>query len=304
VVKAQQLSCHARSFAAMGSPCEIRIEVADAARAGAILQSVIDEVERLEDRYSRYRPHSLLSRINEVAAAGGQVTVDEETALLFDYAHACHVQSDGLFDITSGVLREAWRFTDGGLPDEAVIEALRARIGWHRVDWRRPDIRFPAGMEIDFGGIVKEYAVDRVCSLCLGQGVRHGLVNLGGDVRVIGARADGSPWQVGVQHPRARARAAASVALSAGAIATSGDYARCKVVGGRRYGHILDPRTGWPVSFLASVTVVADFCLVAGSASTIAMLKGEEGPAWLQALGLPHCWISVDGECGGSLAVD
>jgi thiamine biosynthesis lipoprotein len=83
---------------------------------------------------------------------------------------------------------------------------------------------------------------------------------------------------------------------------TSGDYARCFVVNGVRYGHILNPRTGWPVRHLSSVTVAAEFCLVAGSASTIAMLKESEGPSWLASLGLPHLWVMEGGACGGSLA--
>ncbi|WP_026224671.1 FAD:protein FMN transferase [Methyloversatilis thermotolerans] len=298
---AEPVLIHEHFFAAMGSPCELRIFLQDGARAAALIAAVTAEVARLEQRYSRYRPDSLLSQINAVAARGGRIEVDEETALLFDYADTCHRQSDGLFDVTSGVLREAWRLRDGSPPDPQVIDRLRARVGWHRVDWMRPQIGFPAGMEIDFGGIVKEYAVDRCTALCLDAGVRHGLINLGGDLRVMGPQPDGQPWQIGIQHPRTAGEVAGVLSLSRGAVATSGDYARCKVIDGRRYGHILDPRTGWPVSVLASVTVVADFCLVAGSASTIAMLKQHGGADWLVGLGLPHLWVDVEGGCGGSL---
>jgi thiamine biosynthesis lipoprotein len=292
---------HVRAFFAMGSPCEVRIHHADPVHAQSVSEAVVDEVERLEQRYSRYRPESLLSRINAVAHAGGSIEVDNETALLLDYAATCHAQSDGLFDVTSGLLREVWRFADDRLPEQAHIDRLLACIGWHRLRWARPVLTFAPGMELDFGGIVKEYAVDRACSICVNAGVRHGIVNLGGDLRVIGPQPDGSPWQIGVQHPRDPGRAAGNLELSSGAVATSGDYARCKVVAGKRYGHVLDPRSGWPVRVLASVTVVADFCLVAGSASTIAMLRQEQGPAWLKALGLPHIWVDVDGRCGGSL---
>ena len=297
----QDDSCRVHAFSAMGSPCEVRIHHPDADHARSVTQAVVEEVERLEQRYSRYRPDSLLSRINRVALVGGRIEVDDETALLLDYADTCHRQSDGLFDITSGVLRQAWRFADEGLPDQTLIDSLRARIGWHRVGWSGRTLSFPAGMEIDFGGIVKEYAVDRACSLCLTAGVRHGIVNLGGDLRVIGPQRDGRPWQIGIQHPRDGTRAAGMLALSSGAATTSGDYARCKIVDGKRYGHVLDPRTGWQVSVLASVTVVAYFCLVAGSASTIAMLRQDRGAEWLRSLGLPHMWVDVRGRCGGSL---
>lgn len=293
--------CQVRSFAAMGSPCEIRLHLPDVVLGQRLMQAVVDEVARLEQRYSRYRPESLLSAVNAVAREGGSIEVDEETALLLDYADTCHRQSGGLFDITSGVLREAWRFDDGGVPDPALIERLRARVGWHRVCWERPVLTFPAGMEIDFGGVVKEYAVDRAAALCMSAGVRHGIVNLGGDLRVMGPQLDGSAWRIGIQHPRDPGQAAGTLRLSSGAIATSGDYARCKIVNGQRYGHVLDPRTGWPVRSLASVTVIADFCLVAGSASTIAMLKQDEGAQWLRSLGVQHLWVDVRGRCGGSL---
>jgi thiamine biosynthesis lipoprotein len=163
-------------------------------------------------------------------------------------------------------------------------------------------LEFPmSGMEIDFGGIVKEYAVDRAAALCQGAGVRHGVINLGGDIKVIGPRADGSPWRIGIRHPRHKEAVMRTILLREGALASSGDYERCLIVDGVRYGHILNPKTGWPVRHLAAVSVIADFCVVAGSASTIAMLKEAGGPAWLESLGLPHLWVDVHGESGGSI---
>jgi thiamine biosynthesis lipoprotein len=139
--------------------------------------------------------------------------------------------------------------------------------------------------------------VDRVAELCRRLGASSGLVDLGGDLAVIGPHPDGSPWRVGVRNPFAPERAVATLAVYAGAVATSGDTERCMVVGGRRYGHILDPRSGWPVEGPAAVTVLASHCLVAGTASTLAMLRGEpDGPAWLTAEGIPHVWVSRKGE--------
>nr|WP_306306195.1 FAD:protein FMN transferase [Methylomonas koyamae] len=158
-------------------------------------------------------------------------------------------------------------------------------------------------MEIDFGGVVKEYAADRAAALCQAHGIRHGLVNLGGDIKVVGPRADGSPWQIGIRHPHRSGGLLDTLALAAGAVASSGDYERCITLDGVRYGHVLNPRTGWPVRHLAAVTVIAEFCVVAGSASTIAMLKEEDGPAWLTDLQLPHLWVDLNGECGGSAAL-
>jgi thiamine biosynthesis lipoprotein len=177
-------------------------------------------------------------------------------------------------------------------------------VGWEKIRWQRPRLVLPlAGMQLDFGGYVKEYAADRVAALCREHGLRHGLVDLGGDLAVVGPHPDGSPWRVGIRHPRAPEGAIACVALAAGGIATSGDYERCMLVDGKRYAHILNPKTGWPVAGLASVSVAASHCLIAGTASTIAMLKGaRQGPRWLDRLGLPSLRVTADGAVSGSLA--
>jgi thiamine biosynthesis lipoprotein len=262
----------------------------------------IAEVARIEAKYSRYRDDSVASAINQSAGSTDGVLVDDETAALLDYAQTAWEQSDGLFDITSGVLREVWDFRSGVVPSEAAVREVKSRIGWHRVDWDRPQVRLPAGMQIDFGGYGKEYAADRAAATCRQQGVDAGLVDLGGDVRVIGAHPDGSAWEVGVRDPRSSMDVLAHVSLGSGSIATSGDYQRFMTVDGVRYSHILDPRTGWPVEDgLTSVSVVASHCLVAGTASTIAMLKGQDGAAWLDELELPNLRVDSKGEVGGSL---
>lgn len=286
----------------MGTSCELQLFTDDKHLANHLVEIVVADVQRLENLYSRYRPDSLLSKINNVAANGGSIVVDAETAGLLDYAATCYQQSDRLFDISSGILRRAWRFETGHLPDESLITRLLENVGWHKLNWQAPLLEFPvAGMELDFGGIVKEYAADRAAALCWNAGARHGVINLGGDIKLIGPRPDGSAWQIGIHHPRQKQSLASTLALRGGAVASSGDYERCIVVNGQRYGHILNPKTGWPVRYLASVSVVSDFCVVAGSASTIAMLKEEQGPAWLEQLGLPHLWIDANGNSGGSL---
>jgi thiamine biosynthesis lipoprotein len=289
-------------FQAMGSPCELQLYAESHAKANRILRRVIADVQRLESRYSRYRGDSVLSAINRVAATGGRLSVDEETAALLNYAATCYRESDGLFDITSGILRRAWHFDLGKLPDPAQVQVLVGNVGWHRVRWIPPVLEFPVpGMEIDFGGIVRDYAVDRASALCWEVGVRHGIVNLGGDLRIIGPHRDGSPWRIGIRHPRRPGAIIQTLLLHTGALATSGDYERCIVLDGVYYGHVLSPKTGWPVRYMASVSVAGDLCVVAGSAATIAMLKEREGPAWLEALGLPYYWVDVEGKTGGSL---
>jgi len=289
----------------MGTPCDIQLFASHSAQAKHAADLAIADVRRLEEKYSRYRDDSFLSEINRVAAQAGSISVDDETAGLLNYAAACYEQSDGLFDITSGILRKAWRFDSGQLPEPELIAKLLEQVGWHKVLWQPPVLQFTVpGMEIDFGGVVKEYAVDRAAVICNNAGLHHGVVNLGGDIKLVGPRADGRPWRVGIRHPREKSGVLQTVLLQSGALASSGDYERCIMINGQRYGHILNPKTGWPVRKLAAVSVVGDFCVVAGSASTIAMLKEESGIEWLQELGLPHCWVDSTGNTGGSLLID
>jgi thiamine biosynthesis lipoprotein len=289
-------------FDAMGSPCEIQLFAASDAQAKHVSNLVIGDVARLEARYSRYRSESFLSAINRVAAEGGSISVDDETAQLLNYAATCYEQSEGLFDISSGILRRAWRFDRAKPPDASQIEALLEKVGWRKLRWVPPVLEFPIkGMEIDLGGVVKEYAVDSAATLCRNAGIRHAVVNLGGDLRVVGPRSDGTPWKIGIRHPRHKDAVAQTISMQEGALASSGDYERCIVIDGVRFGHILNPKTGWPVRDMAAVSVVSDFCVVAGSASTIGMLKEANGPAWLADLGLPHLWIDTGGRIGGSL---
>jgi thiamine biosynthesis lipoprotein len=286
----------------MGSPC--RLQLLDAPAAERIAERAIAETRRIEAKYTRFEETSVTSAISRAAGDASGIEVDAETAALLDYAAMAHRESGGLFDVTSGVLREAWDWKSGRLPTQRALDAVLPRVGWEKVRWHSPRIALTVpGMEIDLGGIVKEYAADRVAELCRTLGARHGLVDLGGDIALIGPRPDGAAFAIGIRDPRRPDRAIARVSLRAGAIASSGDYERFMLVGGERYCHILDPRTGWPVRGLAGVSVLAPHCVVAGSAATIAMLKGErEGPAWLEALGLP--WLTVDARLGlaGALA--
>jgi len=286
----------------MGSRCQIQLHAGR--DADAIVRAARDDIERLEHKYSRFRSDSVVSHINASAGDAEGIEVDAETAALLDYADIGHRLSDGLFDVTSGVLRRAWDFRSNRLPTPQQIEALLPLVGWRKVVWERPRIALPRrGMQIDLGGYVKEYAADRVVQLCRGMGARHGFVDLGGDIAVIGPQPEGSPWRVGIRHPRAPQAAIAWVGLSSGAIASSGDYERFMLVDGVRYGHILDPTQGWPVSGLAGVSVIAPQCVVAGTTSTIAMLKGEHaGRAWLAEVGLPHLSVDARGRVSGTIA--
>lgn len=283
-------------FDAMAGPCELRLQGGDESALRRAAQAAIDEVRRIERKYSRYDPASVVSRINAAAGGGQAIEVDDETAALLDFAAHLHALSDGLFDVTSGVLRRAWNFRVPRVPAQGEIDALLPLIGWSKV--RRAGRRIElahAGMEIDFGGFGKEYAADRAAEVLRAAGVAHGFVNLGGDIRVVGPRGDGRGWRLGIRHPRREDALIRTVELRAGALATSGDYERFFEVDGRRYCHLLDPRTGWPVVYWQSVSVIAPTCTAAGAACTIAALQGESGRDFLAMQGLPAVLADAEG---------
>ena len=289
-------------FSAMASACAVHLYGDDQIGVEAVAEAAMAEVARIEQRYSRYRSDSVLADINDVAQRAGSTAVDDETAKLLDYAYACHQRSDGLFDITSGILRRVWDFKSGQLPDRKAIDDLLPRIGLAKVSWERPRLTFPiVGMELDFGGIGKEYAADQAAEVCSALGIRHGLIDLGGDIAVIGPRPDREPWNIGIRHPRDPGASIVSVSVDRGALTSSGDYERYMIVDGQRYCHILNPLTGWPCNGLAAVSVMAERCLVAGTISTIAMLKGRSGIRWLSGLGLKNFFVDEDGVCGGDM---
>ena len=284
------------TFRAMAAEHELQLHATDEGHARRAADAAIADVLRIEAKYSRYRDDSVTTAINR-AAGGAAIAIDAETAALLRYADRCHALSDGAFDITSGVLRRVWNFraVPPRLPIPEAVEATRQLIGWPRVEWDERTVRLPdAGMEIDFGGIGKEYAADRAATLLAEHGIAHALVNLAGDVRALGTQPGGAPWRIGIVHPRTPGAVIGEVDIVDGAIATSGDYQRFIVVDGKRYAHILDPRTGWPVSYWQSASVVAPVCTLAGSLATIAMLR-PDAPAFLDAQGLRYLLVDEKG---------
>jgi FAD:protein FMN transferase len=284
-------------FDAMASACEVRLAGTSTRQLRDAAQAAIDEVRRIEFKYSRYRTDSIVSRINASAGTDGLLEVDDETAQLLGFAAQLFESSAGLFDITSGVLRRAWDFRAGRVPEPAAVSALLGLVGWQKVAWTGHTLTLPnPGMEIDFGGFGKEYAADRAHAVLVARGLRHGYVNLGGDIRVLGAQADGTPWRIGIQHPRDADSLVASLEVSEGALATSGDYERFFEHDGRRYCHILDPRSGWPVDAWQSISVFAPVCVAAGAMSTIAMLKRSAALDFLREQGAAFLAVDAQGQ--------
>ncbi|SCZ53606.1 FAD:protein FMN transferase [Thiohalomonas denitrificans] len=281
-------------FQAMASPCEILMDVDDRRLARRLLAIAQAEASRIEHKFSRYRKDSVIQRINH--SDGQPVVVDEETAALLDYANQCYELSESRFDITSGVLRRVWRF-DGSdrIPSADEVANILPLIGWHKITWRRPEITVPPGMEIDLGGIGKEYAVDRTARLIADQSDASILVNYGGDLYVNTPRRNGCGWFVGVENPASSPQLAEGsksihrFELRHGGLATSGDSRRYLLANGIRYSHILNPATGWPIEDAPhSVTVAAATCTEAGLLATFAMLQGAQAESFLRTEGVQY----------------
>lgn len=285
------MKLYKRPFTSMGCPCNLQFYAVDDAMAETVFQAVFAEVDRLDRYYTNYSESSFTAVINRSAGDKMGIVVDPETATLLDYAQQCTIMSDGLFDITAGTLRRAWRFEEKKptLPSQETLEKLLTLVGWEKVKWENPKLTLPKkGMMIDFGGIVKEYAADSAEKTCQSMGIKHAIIDMGGDIKIVGPHIDGRPWNIGVSHPRKGEQEIAAISLSGGAVATSGDFERSIKIDGKIYSHILNPKTGWPVKGMSSVTVVADHCLIAGSLTTISFLKGpNEGVKWLESLNVP-----------------
>lgn len=283
--------CWVGSFQAMAGPCEVLMETDDRRDAERIVSIVAAEARRIERKFSRYLPDNIVHAIN--TSDGRRVEVDEETARLLDFAGKLHELSAGKFDITSGVLRRAWSF-DGSdrIPEESTVRKALESVGWHRVEWSGSAIRLQPGMEIDLGGIGKEYAVDRSARLAARRCSCSILVNFGGDLAVPRPRLKDRPWRVGIEAPSSTTPVAAKlVRLHSGGLATSGDARRFVMRDGVRFGHILDPTTGWPVRDAPrSVTVAGGSCVETGMLATLAMLEGASAEAFLRAQGHRY-WI-------------
>jgi thiamine biosynthesis lipoprotein len=276
-------------FHALGGPCEVLLATAERSLALELGTLAAREAWRIEQKFSRYRDDSVIAGIHQ--QRGASITVDPETASLLDFAEQCYDSSAGLFDITSGVLREVWHF-DGSdrVPGLTEVARVLPFVGFSKVQWQAPRLLLPVGMEIDFGGFGKEYAVDRAYELLAARRSGPFLVNFGGDLRANHGPPSGR-WQIGVEQPEFDRQAALLLELEHGALATSGDSKRFLLRDGVRYGHVLDPRTGWPVPGAPrSVTVAASSCTEAGLISTLALLHGASAREFLDDQGIKY-WI-------------
>ncbi len=265
-------------FPLMGGQAEIKfVDDRGQDEATVLSREAVAEARRIETKFSRYRPTSVVSEINE-GAGGSPVVIDDETECLVQAALDLAVLTEGRFDPTVGVLRRVWDFRKSEVPSAESIQELLPLVDASGVTLRYGTVRLAReNMELDLGGVGKEYAADRVAELLRTRGVESALVNLLGDVLTVGRRGDWKPWVIGVQDPRNRCRFRFTIrAKEDCGIATSGDYERGFEVDGVRYHHILDATTGHPARGIASATVVAPTAFAAGRLATAAFLLGPE----------------------------
>ncbi len=277
------------SFTAMASPCDVLMEVENESLAQEILNAIANEAWRIEDKFSRYKKDNIIFQINH--SNGDAVTIDEETSRLLDFADELFEISEGLFDVTSGVLRQLWKF-DGSnnVPTKKQVKKIVKNIGWQKVSRQEGSVVLPEAMEIDLGGLGKEYAVDRCVQIARQKTKQSVLVNFGGDLAMTTVRKNKSYWSVG-RLITGSDEACGIFQLYRGAIATSGDANRYLLKDGVRYSHILNPVTGWSVVDAPhTVSVAAATCIEAGMMSTLAMLQGGQAEAFLKMQEVDY-WI-------------
>jgi thiamine biosynthesis lipoprotein len=267
-------------FRAMATDCAVQYAAPGGdAQAAAFERAAEAWVHAFEAKFSRFQPGSIVSRIN--AAAGREwVPVDAETEGLLALCDTLYFMTRGVLDPSALPLIRIWdwKAAPPAVPGAAAIAGALRLVGWPKVRREPGKVFLPeAGMALDFGGFGKEYAVDIVSLVAKDHGIEACLVDFGHDIRAAGAPPGRPAWHIGLEDPLKPGETWSSIALRGKSVASSGDYIRCFTIAGRRYGHIIDPRTGWPVSNgCIQATVVADTCLQAGMLSTSAFIAGTE----------------------------
>jgi FAD:protein FMN transferase len=264
-------------FTAMGTTCRLVSNGPDPLVA-EFEEAAVRWVAAFEAKYSRFLPGSWISRAN-AAAGGAAVKSDPEIDRILALCHEMVFLTQGAFDPTALPLIQLWDWKRARVPGEAEVNAAKQRVGWRHVERRPGSVRLPvAGMSLDLGGMGKEYAVDQIALMAHQMGLGGALVDFGADIRVTGLPADGRPgWHVGLENPLKPGTAWCGLAVKNAGVASSGDYVRRFENDGRRFGHIIDVRTGWPVANgLRSVHVMAPSCTQAGMLSTAAFVLGPE----------------------------
>lgn len=266
-------------FMAMGTNCRILFSGPSNAAASCFKEQVAIWISGFEARYSRFRPDSLINRINRNAGKDW-VAIDNELRSIFSICNWYHWTTKGIFDPTALPLIELWDYHSSNpvVPSDKKVKDALQLVGWNRIKQEDDRIFLPVkGMGIDIGGIGKEYSIDRVMEMANAAGIENILVDFGRDLRVHGVPPQKGPWRIGLENPLDPDECWTGIGIMDRAVATSGDYRRNFIAGDRLYGHIIDPRTGYPVANnCRSVSVIAPTCTEAGVIARTAFILGHE----------------------------
>jgi FAD:protein FMN transferase len=293
----------------MGSAWTVKIAGPLPRPADEIRAGIQERFELVNQALSTYRKDSALSRFND-DDRGDWVDIDRELAFVMAAALGWAENSGGAYDPTVGPLVNLWGFgpdpARNTVPDPAAIEAARKRVGWEKVelDYARNRARKQPGVRIDLSSLGKGRGVDRVAEYLDSLKIANYLIDLSGKLRGHGRNASGAPWRVAVEQPLADDPSGEPrmtsfvVELGEGSIATAGDYRRYFEIGGKHYSHIIDPRTGWPVTHAtASVTVQGPNCMGVDALATVYMaMQPDEAMKMADAIQFPALFIRREGK--------
>ncbi|VAW10618.1 FAD:protein FMN transferase [hydrothermal vent metagenome] len=271
---------HKRTFKAMGSRFDITVVANDSVHANAYIDTAIKEISRIEKMISSWDAASQTSEINKNAGIQA-VKIDKELFDLIERALSISKLTDGAFDISYACMDKLWKF-DGSMttmPTTEEINASVARVGFDNIVLNKENSTVflkLTGMKIGFGAIGKGYAADMAKELLMNIGVPSGIVNASGDMNTWGKQPNGKPWKVAITNPMNKDIAFALLPITNGAVVTSGNYEKFVNYNGKRYTHIIDPRTGYPSSGIISVTVFAPKAELADALATSVFVMGKE----------------------------
>ncbi|MBF9253698.1 FAD:protein FMN transferase [Pontibacter sp. 172403-2] len=283
----------------MGTRFEFAAVTKDEQKAWEAIETGIRETQRIEALISEWQPTSQTSEINR-AAGIRPVVVDEE---LYDLISRCLRLSrltNGAFDISFAAIDKVWHFdgTMQSLPDSQEVAASVSKIGYEKIilDLASHSVFLSEpGMKIGFGAIGKGYAANRARDLMRSMGIPGGVVNAAGDLTTWGKQANGESWYVGIADPAEKDEVFSWLTADEIAVVTSGNYEKYVEIGGKRYSHIIDPRTGYPVSGLKSVTIVCPNAELADALATaVSVMGAEEGLGLINQLKGVECLLITD----------
>lgn len=268
----------------LGALCEIKFYYVDEKSAREIIDVIDLELVTLDSLLNYFSEKSLVSTLNR----NGRVKAPSDIIYLLSLSDSISRLTDGSFDVTVAPLLETWGFYKRTLniPDTTEIKETKKFVDYRKIKIKSDSIIIPEGMKIDLGGIAQGYAADRVALILRQRHVKSAIINIGGEVVVIGGSPAGRPWRIGIQNPRGEG-VIETVELEDFSVSTSGDYEKYFLINGKRYPHIINPRTGFPALDFVSVTIFArDAAFADAIATAVATMKTAKAIKFLDSLGI------------------